>query len=200
MSTAAHEESERHRIDFDYQFSNRQGELVDQESSLFTCANLKAKTFGAPLFLAVPQKGKVTYVIHSIVNWIRRLGHDKGLLLHDDEPAVRALARAVQSQLGPELLQIRESPKYSHQSLGLGESSNSQMAGMFRTWIDFLRSKYPEVDINHLIISWLPMWISCVWTRRHVQHTGVTPFRALHGVDYSSQVCGFGESGGVRSR
>jgi len=107
----------------------------------------------------VPRKGVHTYVVKALMVWINRLGYKKVILQHDSEEALRTVVEQVQQKMGPDKVQVRASPPYSHQSQGGAENTNRLMAGMRRTWLSALREKYPDpeqpIDINHAIVPWL---------------------------------------------
>ena len=185
-------------VQMDFQFFNREGQVVERESALATCLSAKCASTGYPLLVAVPSKARSIYVVRSLVIYLQRLAHAKIMLQHDGEPAIRAIAEAAQKELGRDKLQLRESPRESHQSLGHGEGSNSQMAGMIRTWLGDLNARYAgteiPIDVNHPVFPWLAKHVSWLWARYHVQSDGMTPYRAIHGKDYSAPIVPFGET------
>ena len=134
-------EPDRKRVDFDFQFFSREGQKVERESALATCCNMKDTTSGAPLLLYLPEKSTSAYAVRSMCVWLKSLGYAKILLQHDPENACKSLAARIQNELGPEMIQLRESPPFSRQSLGAGEGSDSQMAGMIRCWLAALQKR-----------------------------------------------------------
>ena len=94
-------------------------------------------------------------------------------------------------------MQLRATPRYSHQSQGGAENCNSTMAGMLRTWLSALRETYPSpntpLDINHNIVPWLCRWVAFVWARYHIKSDNVTAFRIITGREYTSPIVPFGE-------
>ena len=156
---------------------------------------MKDTTSGAPLLLYLPEKSTSAYAVRSMCVWLKKLGYAKILLQHDPENACKSLAARIQTELGPEMIQLRESPPFSHQSLGAGEGSNSQMAGTIRRWLAALQKRYPEavVDVNHATFPCLCKHVSAQWTRYHIQQSGVTAHLLLHGREYNSPMVCFCE-------
>ena len=84
---------------------------------------------GWPYCMQLPDKSSATaqskYVLHNIDLYLRNLGHQKVVLQHDAENAIRGLAQAIQNHLGASKVSVREAPPYSHQSQGAVESMNA---------------------------------------------------------------------------
>ena len=145
----------------------------------------------------VPHKGVDVYVVKSIMVWINRLGYKKVILQHDQEDALKTVLEQVQQKLGVDRVQLRATPRYSHQSQGGAENCNSTMAGILRTRLSALRETYPSpntpLDINHNIVPWLCRWVAFVWARYHIKSDNVTAFRIITGREYTSPIVPFGE-------
>ena len=127
---------------------------------------LPSNITGSLIMILTPHKGADVYVVKALMVWINRLGYKKVVLQHDPEEPLRALLEQVQCRLGPDRVQLRASPRASHQSQGAVENANRLMAGMLRTWLSALREKYPDpnqpIDINHNIVPWLCRWVAFV--------------------------------------
>ena len=139
-----HEDPEVPVIQFDYQFFSRDGQLVAEESRAATALTGTDTSSGWPIMIFVPHKGVDVYVVKSIMVWINRLGYNKVILQHDQEDALKTVLEQVQQKLGVDRVQLRATPRYSHQSQGGAENCNSTMAGMLRTWLSALRETYPS--------------------------------------------------------
>jgi len=137
------------------------------------------------------------YVLKAVMVWITRLGCNKVLLQHDPEEPLRALLEQVQQKLGTDKVQLRASPRYSHQNQGGVEGMNRMMAGMLRTWLCALREKHPcpnqPLDINRIIVPWLCKWVAFVWARYHIKSDNVTAYKIVTGCEYTSPIVQFGE-------
>ena len=192
-----HEDPEVPVIQFDYQFFSRDGQLVAEESRAATALTGTDTSSGWPIMIFVPHKGVDVYVVKSIMVWINRLGYNKVILQHDQEDALKTVLEQVQQKLGVDRVQLRATPRYSHQSQGGAENCNSTMAGMLRTWLSALRETYPSpntpLDINHNIVPWLCRWVAFVWARYHIKSDNMTAFRIVTGREYTSPIVPFGE-------
>ena len=192
-----HEDPEVPVIQFDYQFFSRDGQLVAEESRAATALTGTDTSSGWPIMIFVPHKGVDVCVVKSIMVWINRLGYNKVILQHDQEDALKTVLEQVQQKLGVDRVQLRATPRYSHQSQGGAENCNSTMAGMLRTWLSALRETYPSpntpLDINHNIVPWLCRWVAFVWARYHIKSDNMTAFRIVTGREYTSPIVPFGE-------
>ena len=69
---------------------------------------------GWPYCMQLPDKSSATaqskYVLHNIDLYLRNLGHQKVVLQHDAENAIRGLAQAIQNHLGASKVSVRGSP------------------------------------------------------------------------------------------
>ena len=192
-----HEDKEVPILQFDYQFFGRDGQLVEEESRAATALCGTDTSSGWPFMVFVPQKGSNAYVVRDVVSWIKRLGYAKVVFQHDQESALRSVAKQVQHELGHDHVHIRASPRYSHASQGGVENCNRILAGMLRTWLSALNEAYPQtrepLDINHAVVPWLCRWCAFVWARYHVQADKMTPFRIVSGREYTTPIVQFGE-------
>ena len=197
VRTNKHEDAQIPVIQIDYQFFSRDGELVEEESRSATVLTGVDTSSGFPVMIFARQKGVDAYVLKALMVWITRLGYNKVLLQHDPEEPLRALLEQVQQKLGADKVQLRASPRYSHQSQGGVEGMNRMMAGMLRTWLCALREKYPHpnqpLDINHIIVPWLCKWVAFVWARYHIKNDNVTAYKIVTGREYTSPIVQFGE-------
>ena len=96
VSGKAREQTEQHSdcgVQMDYFFLSKE-EAVEDESPLITVLCVTDLASGWPLAMQVPSKSTETpqskYVLQNIDLYFRKLGHDKVILQHDGEPAIRA--------------------------------------------------------------------------------------------------------------
>ena len=192
-----HEDPEVPVIQFDYQFFSRDGKLVAEESRATTALTGTDTSSGWPIIVFLPHEGVDVYVVKSLMVWINRLRYKKVILQHDQEDALKTALEQAQQKLVVDRVQLRATPRYSHQSQGGAENCNSTMAGMLRTWLSALRETYPSpnppLDINHNIIPWLCRWVAFVWGRYHIKSDNMTAFRIVTGREYTSPIVPFGE-------
>ena len=130
VRTNKHEDAQIPVIQIDYQFFSRDGELVEEESRSATVLTGVDTASGFPVMIFARQKGVDAYVLKALMVWITCLGYNKVLLQHDPEEPLRALLEQVQHKLGADKVQLRASPRYSHQSQGGVEGMNRMMAGV----------------------------------------------------------------------
>ncbi|CAL1170450.1 unnamed protein product, partial [Cladocopium goreaui] len=130
VRTNKHEDAQIPVIQIDYQFFSRDGELVEEESRSATVLTGVDTSSGFPVMIFARQKGVDAYVLKAFMVWIKRVGYNKVLLQHDPEEPLRALLEQVQQKLGADKVQLRASPRYSHQSQGGVEGMNRMMAGV----------------------------------------------------------------------
>ena len=93
-------------------------------------------------------------------------------------------------------VKVWEAPPYSLQSQGAVEGEHSQLAGLARTWLMDLQTRYPNcmVDVDHMIFPWLVRYVAWLAARFQVRAIDkATAYRILNGVDYQSPICDFGE-------
>ena len=105
-------------VQIDYCFPTREGQEVEDESKLITILVMVDVQSGWPYCMQLPDKSSATaqsrYVLHNIDLYLRNLGHQKVVLQHDAENAIRGLAQAIQNHLGASKVSVREALPYSH--------------------------------------------------------------------------------------
>ena len=187
-------------VQADYTFfaRNAQQSLVEDESTLVTVLTFVDKTSAWPLSLQVTKKGDCSqYVLNTVEQYLRNLGHEKTVTQIDQENWIKSVAKAIQKRMGDKRVQIREAPIHSHQSQGAVEGEHAKIAGLVRSILLDLQSKYPAcpVDVNHVAFPWLvrhASWLVARFQPRTKDHA--TSYRVLNGVDYMSPICHFGET------
>ena len=77
----------------------------------------------------------------------------------------------------------------SEGSLGRGERAYLTIQGQLRTFREAVSMKYKtEVGPDHVLMGW--MFRHCAWVVNHFQVEGIgrTPYRSIHGKDYTGEV------------
>ena len=114
---------------------------------------------GWPYCMQLPDKSPATaqsrYVLHNIDLYLRNLGHEKVVLQHNAENAIRGLVQAIQNHLGASKVSVRKAPPYSHQSQGAVESMNAFVQSQIRALRFDARERYPELDMTSNVVPWL---------------------------------------------
>ncbi|CAE8681060.1 unnamed protein product, partial [Polarella glacialis] len=185
-------------VQIDYMFMSRDGALVEDESRLVTMLTGIATSSGWPLAVTVPHKGTgggKDYAVRALELFLTSLGEPLIMLQYDGENPIRVLAQAVQKLLGSDKIQLRQSPRYSRQSLGACEGNGWWLAGHIRAWLADVQARYPteSIDVNHNVFPWLVRHVGWLIARFHVKH-GLTPYRCVKDRDYQSPICIFAET------
>ena len=179
-------------VQADYTFFARNANQarVEDESALVTVLTLVDKASGWPLSLQVPRKGAEcsNYVLNTVEQYLKTLGHEKTTIQIDQENALKTVANAIQKRMGASKVFVREAPVYSHQSQGAVEGEHAKVAGLVRTILMDLQLTYPtcSVDVNHVTFPWLvrhAAWLTARFQPRTKDHA--TPYRIVNGVDIS---------------
>ena len=91
-------------------------------------------------------------------------------------------------------MHLRQSPRYSSQSLAVGETVNQQIAGRVRTWTSVLCEQYKtEISSAHRLFARIVRHVAWSMARLHVNTSKTTPFRIVRGHDFSGELLPFGE-------
>ncbi|CAE8683062.1 unnamed protein product [Polarella glacialis] len=185
-------------VQIDYMFMSRDGTLVEDESRLVTMLTGIAASSGWPLAVMVPHKGTgggKDYAVRALELFLTGLGEPLIMLQYDGENPIMVLAQAVRKRLGSDKIQLRQSPRYSHQSLGACEGNGGWLAGHIRAWLADAQARYPtdSIDVNHNVFPWLVRHVGWLIARFHVKH-GLTPYRCVKDRDYQSPICIFAET------
>ena len=185
----------------DYTFYSRGANQhrIKGGSTLVTILNLVDKDTGWPLSTPVPRKGRENsaYVFDVVEQYLNTLGPKRVTLQLDAENALRNVAWAIQKRMGADKVKVREVPPYSHQSQGAVEGEHSQLAGLVRTWLMDLQTRYPNcmVEVDHEIFPWLVRYVAWLAAGFQVRATdNATAYRIVNGVDCQSPICVFGET------
>ena len=150
-----------------------------------------------PFAVVIPSK-KIddpnSYAVKSLETWLLGLGWKQFTFQTDQEPAIMKLANMVRKKMGHDKMQVRQSPRYSSQSLAEGETVNQQIAGRVRTWVSVLSEQY-QVDIRntHRLFPWIVRHVAWAMARLHVNTSRTTPFRIIKGHDFFGELLAFGE-------
>ena len=187
-------------VQADYTFFSRSAQqtLVEDESTPVTVLTFVGKTSGWPLSFQITKKGDCSqYVLNTVEQYLRTLGHERTIIQIDQENSIRTVAKAIQKRLGDKRVQIREAPIHSHQSQGSVESEHGKIAGLVRTILLDLQLNYWScpVNLNHLAFPWLvrhAAWLTARFQPLTKDHA--TPYRIVNVVDYMSPVFQFGET------
>ena len=140
------------------------------------------------------QEAEDTYAVKTFENWLLRLGWKEITDQTDQEPAIKQLAKMVQTRIGHDTMHLRQSPRYSSQSLAAGETGNQQIARRVRTWTSVLCEQYEtEMSSAHRLFARVVMHVAWSMARLRVNTSKTTPFRIVRGHDFSGELLPFGE-------
>jgi hypothetical protein len=137
-------------VQIEYMFMLREGKLVEDDSRIVMMLTGSAASSGWPLAVMVPFKGTGggrDYAVRALELFLTGLGEPLIMLQYDGQNPIRVLAQAVQKRLGSDKIQLRQSPRYSHQSLGACEGNGGWFAGHIRAWIADVQARYPTERI-----------------------------------------------------
>jgi hypothetical protein len=140
---------------------------------------------GASCVLQCARKGASDeYSIHVLVQWLERIGHKRVILQTDNEPSIRAVARAVKKKCSADII-LRTSLVGSSASLGVGETIQGIIAGQFGTLKAELESNAKiSIGLNSALVPWLVRHGPWARTRFKQGHDGLTAYSRLNGSQY----------------
>ena len=94
----------------------------------------------------------------------------------------------MQKKTGNDKAQLKQTPKYSPQSLAEGETINQQIggSGRVRSWVSVLSEQY-DVDIQntHRLFPWIVRHVAWSMAGLHLNSKRTTPFRIIKGHVFS---------------
>eukprot|EP00971_Amphidinium_carterae_P336757 6473294-Amphidinium_carterae.2 len=134
------------------------------------------------------QKGNDKFAVHSLVTFVRQLGHVRLIIQCDSEHSVKKLVDVV-CKTCPHVVP-RTTPVASKQSLGMGERLHQTIQGLARTLRAHVKAKYEFVlSINHPMAEWC--FRHACWLRNHYHRDArdkKTPFERQFGHDFPHMV------------
>jgi len=148
----------------------------------------------------VPQKGVEPrlYAVERIKRDILWLGHTKVRLKSDNESAILALLRNALKVFRVEDIESAQeghSAAYDSSSNATTEAACRSMAGQIRTIRACLESRIKRrIPVTHCVFYWLVEHAAWLLTIRSTQSDGITPYKRLRGLNFSTRMLGFGES------
>ena len=205
--TKVHVDTHEHIVYADFMYFTSKGEelqVTDGEppsevdgSDVVTVLTAIDKDSRWPFAVAIPSRkmdDPNSYAVKSLETWLLGLGWKQFTFQTDQEPTILKFAKILQKKLGSDKMQLRESPRYSSQSLAVGETVNQQIAGRVRTWVSVLSEQY-GVDIRntHRLFPWMVRHVAWSMARLHVNNSRTTPFRIIKGHDFFGELLPFGE-------
>jgi hypothetical protein len=132
---------------------------------------------------------KVRYVANVIDQW----GHTTVMLRNDNEIAVNAIAQGVK-KLRDHSTIMRNSPEYSHASMGAVEVTNGLAAGLLRTFRIALERKLSvEIRPTHPLVPFMVLSVGWYLTRFQPREHGGSSHKFLYGHEYNGEIAEFGE-------
>ena len=193
----ATEDSKNHVVYSDYMFFTKEGRQVakdTKEKGLITVLTAIDKDSQYPFASVVPAKGAGVFAVEAMAKWIEQLGWDKVIVQIDQENALGSLYDKVKLKM-PDKMTIRRSPKYSPQSLADGEMVNGLIAGKIRTWMAEIAKGYgEELRCDSVLFPWVVRHTAWTLARYHLNKSKTTPFRVVHGHDYTGELIPLGET------
>lgn len=148
---------------------------------------------GMVLPLVVDEKGPIECAIRSVVETLSYWGRKAIVLRVDAEPAIKALAEAVQlARSDATVMEVK--PRYSPQSMGAVENMNKEVKNMLRIFTLQVRdSARVELHTSHPLVSWLVRHCGWCINMYRVHSDGRTAYERLKGRPYSGNIAMFGE-------
>jgi hypothetical protein len=180
----------------DYGFMSDKAESREEseKKGLTPILIMRDRGSGATLSMAVPSKGEEpSWVPQRCARWLDSLGHQRMILKTDQEPAIRAWARAVaryrDAATVPEM-----SPVGDSQSNGVAEQAVGEVKKLIATLKHALAAAL-KVDIaaGSAVMTWLVEYAGVLITRHKIRPDGRTGYETVRGKRASLPMCGFGE-------
>jgi hypothetical protein len=155
---------------------------------------MRDKGSGATLSMAVPNKGEGSIgVPQRCAKWVDNLGYQRVTLKTDQEPSIRAWARAVARHREADTVP-ESSPVGDSQSSGVAEQAVGEVKKIIATLKHALATNIKsDVEPRHAVMTWLVEYAGVLTTRHKVKPDGRTGFEAIRGKRASLPICGFGE-------
>ena len=144
--------------------------VTDPPCETLTALDVYDVELGLILPVVVDDKGPIEYAIHSVIEYIGFWGRKDIVLRVDGEPAIKALAEAIQAaRRDSTTLEIK--PRYSPASMGAVENVNKEVKNLLRTFTLHLKDAVGiELHTTHALVPWLVRhigWILCVYRVRN---------------------------------
>ena len=142
------------------------------------------------MFLA---KGRSVYARAELRRFILETGRTFGILQINPEPALKALASEVSSEVGG--LAVHHSPTGWKQAQGAVGALQSNLYAQVRALKLDLEARYPGFDLptKHPLFPWLVKHAQWLLKRYAQKSDGLTPFEKRWSKPYSGSLCRFAE-------
>jgi hypothetical protein len=180
--------------DYGFLSDRKESREESERKGLTPIMVMRDRGSGATLSMAVPSKGdEPAWVPQRCARWIDNLGHQSVTLKTDQEPSIRAWARAVarcrDAATVPEC-----SPVGDSQSNGVAEQAVGEVKKIIATLKHALMTNIKkDIESGHAVMTWLVEYAGVLITRHKVKPDGRTGFEAVRGKRASVPICGFGE-------
>ena len=184
------------QISADYGFLGADGEVEDEseKKGLTPILVMKDRGSTAVMAMAVPKKGEdPEWIPQRCARWIDDLGYGKIALKTDQEPSIRAWARAVaQKRTADTVPEV--SPVGESQANGLAEQAVGEIKGMIKTLKHSLQENLKaNLEPQHAVMTWLVEYAGLLLSRHKVRFNGKTAYENRRGKRASMPICQFGE-------
>ena len=148
---------------------------------------------GLGLAVVIPTKGRSTYTQAELRRFILEVGRTFGVLQRDPEPALKALAETVTSELGG--LAMRAAPAGWKEAQGSIGNAQATLYAQARALKLDLKSRYKvELSVHDPLCTWLIKHAQWLLNRYLVKSDGRAPYEKRWGRQFTSAICSFGET------
>eukprot|EP00971_Amphidinium_carterae_P339031 6476627-Amphidinium_carterae.2 len=178
-------EVEHTEVQMDYTFAVEAGVTL-------TILTMRWRLSGFSAATCVPHKGAIAYAVHWACSLLRSTGARPYRLLTDSESSIQALGKAVVAQLNNGSIVVPVATG-AHQAVGAVERYHTDLHGAIRA-----QREQMEMSLGRKLTLQMPIY---AWLVRHTswllprfsRHGAVTPYEAVFGMAYASQLAQFGE-------
>ena len=171
----------------DYSFMSDKG-----SDAQVTLLNARDVITGMSTSVVVPNKGHSVYAEAELRRFVLDIGRTFGILQCDPEPALKAVAESVTSEIGG--LSLRNSPVEWKQAQGAVGQAQALLYSQVRALrLDFAERYDCEVPVTSPLFPWLVKHAQFLLNNFSVRTDGQTPYERRWDRKYTSAVCRFGE-------
>ena len=174
--------------------------LSEVDSEVVTMLVMKDTRSGMTSASLLREKGPDEFSVRAVTSFIEELGYLHLFVQTDGEPAIKALAAAVKSELarksGVEQVILRNSPPGSHASNGATENTVKIVAGLSRTLREHLTEKTGlKITTQSAILPWMVRHAAYLQGRiARKQINGRTAYEDLKLTKFKGTLLELGES------
>ena len=143
----------------------------------------------------VPEKGADNpYAYQCLVRDLEETGYKRVCLKEDQEPAIKAVAKAAATAWCGEVVP-ENSPMRESKSNGEVERAVQEVQGLARTLKEALEQRLQsEIKPKMAILAWLVEYVGTIYSLFQLGRDGMTPFQRLKGRTWKIELPEFGET------